>query len=81
MALEASRVELAAIRETAEALRLAIRLSEERARDLAAALDAERGRVAGLTAENAVLRERAGLAWWQRLIGVSSRPKLPSDGQ
>ena len=86
--LEIARVELAtahaenaAIRETAEALRLVIRVTEDRARDLAAALDAERGRVAGLTAENAVLRERAGLAWWQRLIGVSSRPKLPSDAQ
>ena len=81
VALEASRVELAAIRETADALRLVIRATEDRARDLAVSLDAERARVAGLAAENAVLRERAGLAWWQRLIGVSSRPKLPSDDQ
>lgn len=73
-----AHTELAAVRETAEALRLVIRVTEERARDLAVALEAERARNAGLTAELAVLRERAGLPWWQRLIGVSSTPKLPS---
>ena len=81
VALEAARVELAAIRETAEALRLVIRVTEDRARDLAKAWDAERARSAGLAAELAALRDRSGLSLWQRLIGVSSRPKLPSDGQ
>jgi|TARA_R110000868_G_scaffold377175_1_gene642451 hypothetical protein len=69
------------VRETAEALRLVIRLSEDRSRDLAVALEAERARVAGLAAELAALRDRSGLSLWQRLIGVANRSKLPSGDQ
>lgn len=79
VALAQARAETATVRETVEALRLAIRLSEDRTRDLAVSLDAERARVAGLTAELAALRDRSGLSLWQRLIGVANRSKLPSD--
>jgi hypothetical protein len=80
-ALEQARVELAAGRETAEALRLVIRATEDRARDLAVSLEAERARGVGLAAELAALRERAGLPWWHRLIGLSGPSKLPGGDQ
>jgi len=81
LALAQARAETAMVRETSEALRQVIRLSEDRSRDLAVALEAERARVAGLGAELAALRDRSGLSLWQRLIGVANRPKLPSGDQ
>lgn len=75
------RVELAGRGDLVDALRLALRATEDRARDLAAALEAERARTAGLTAEVDALRGGAGLPWWRRLLGVSSTPRLPGDGE
>lgn len=75
--LVAVRAELAARADVVDALRLVIRATEDRARDLATALEAERARTAGLTAELEALRGGAGLPWWRRLLGVSSTPRLP----
>lgn len=76
-----ARAELAGRADVVDALRLAIRLSEDRARDLSTALEAERARVAGLTAELAALRGGADLPWWRRLLGVSTTPRLSGDGE
>jgi len=77
--LALARVELAGRADVVEALRLVIRATEDRARDLSTALAAERARVAGLTAELDALRGDAGLPWWRRLLGVSSTPRLPGN--
>lgn len=76
-----ARAELAGRADVVDALRLAIRLSEDRARDLSTAFEAERARVAGLTAELAALRGGADLPWWRRLLGVSTTPRLSGDGE
>lgn len=55
-ALSEARVELTAVRETAEALRLVARVQEDRVRELDLALAAERTRGADLSAELAGLR-------------------------
>jgi hypothetical protein len=76
-----ARAELAARADVVDALRLVIRATEDRARDLATALEAERARVAGLAAELEAVRGAAGLPWWRRLLGVSSTPRLSGDGE
>lgn len=76
-----ARAELAARADVVDALRLVIRATEDRARDLSTALEAERARVAGLTAENEALRGDAGLPWYRRLLGVSSTRRLPDNGE
>ena len=75
------RAELAARADVVDALRLVIRATEDRARDLATALEAERARTVGLSAELNALRGDAGLPWWRRLLGVSSTPRLPGNGE
>lgn len=79
--LALARVELAGRADVVDALRLVIRATEDRARDLATALEAERARTVGLTAELDALRGDAGLPWWRRLLGVSSTPRLSGDGE
>lgn len=76
-----ARAELAGSRDLVDALKLAQRATEDRARDLATALDVERARVTGLTAENEALRGDAGVPWWRRLLGVSSTPRLSGAGE
>lgn len=79
--LALARVELAGRVDLVDALRLALRATEDRARDLATAIEVERARVTGLTAENEALRGDAGVPWWRRLLGVSSTPRLSSTGE
>jgi hypothetical protein len=79
--LALARVELAGRGDLVDALRLALRATEDRARDLSTALEAERARVAGLAAELEAVRGAAGLPWWRRLLGVSSTPRLSGDGE
>ena len=77
--LAVSRAELAGARALVEAQRGTVAALEARARDLAAALEVERARAAGLGAELAAVRGAAGLPWWRRLLGVSSTPPALAD--
>jgi hypothetical protein len=73
------RAELEGARQLADALRGTVAALEARARDLSAALDAERERARAAEAERDALRGGAGLPWWRRLLGASTPPAGPGE--
>jgi hypothetical protein len=73
------RAELDGARQLADALRGTVAALEARARDLSAALDAERERARAAEAERDALRGGAGLPWWRRLLGASTPPAGPGE--
>jgi excisionase family DNA binding protein len=75
-ALAVARAERDGARELVEAQRVTVAALEARARDLAEALEGERARVAGLTAELEALRAAAGMPWWRRLLAGPTK-QLP----